>query len=252
MSEIVFDPSLSRAFFEESVSEFETIEEMGVALFNGLRASMHALSTYAAIKKNAWLLGKISELGSNFSTDELEVLKRRAWALWHIINKREESETGGNAQISLELLHGAEQTRKRMLRVLFYIFGEDPKVAPALEAIVRGAGYLDMVRDLDRLADLYQEHSEALAGDGIHYRAEDEAQARELAKSILIEINGTRDQDAWRQLEAGGRYFLLESYEEIRAAVNYVARHKAHLQLDSMYATTRGESKPSPNKANEN
>ena len=142
------------------------------------------------------------------------------WALWHASVQRSAAESlETSARVSLAVVQRASEVKARMLRVLDYVLGDDPALAPEVASIRSGAGHTDAAEDLTRLAILYEAHRAPIAaGGGVHYRAADATLAKELAAQILKELGASDTSAAAKARDEAARAFraLERAYEPIR------------------------------------
>jgi hypothetical protein len=78
-----------------------------------------------------------------------------------------------------------------MLRLVTYHFEDHPELGPVVSFLRSGVGYLDRGNDLEELAEIYREHRDVIAHDPKHYRASDEADARDRRRSPSTARSGS-------------------------------------------------------------
>jgi hypothetical protein len=131
------------------------------------------------------------------------------------------------AKLPTDLAERATERKKRMFTVLEYHCAHIPAVVAELDDIRAGTGYADLSNDLMRLASLYRDHHDEIAGDTRHYRAGDEAGARADAEEItrLLRASQTSAEREWSGRVARAWTLLWTTYEqEIRPAAQFLFR----------------------------
>ena len=155
--------------------------------------------------------------------------------------------TKGRVKVPLAMIERASGLRGCMLKVLEYNLDDDAEVQRELVHIRRGSGRFDTSTDLSALARLYREHAPLLAGDTRQYRAEDAAEATQLAASILDSLGqGKLDPD--RELATRAFSFMVRTYEDVRATGLWLLRGdpRASKLFPSLYQKSRRRSPATP------
>ena len=93
--------------------------------------------------------------------------------------------TRSEARLTPELDGASTALRNRMFALVEHNLNDDPKIAPRIDAIRPGTGYLDRANDLSGLADIYRDRPEVVRLDGKWFRATDEAAARAMSAQIF-------------------------------------------------------------------
>ncbi len=141
-----------------------------------------------------------------------------------------------------DVVTAANELRQRMLRVLDYHFADHDEVAEQLADIRVGRGYADLRDDLMRLGELYEEHSETLAADARHYRAEDRALAGRLAHAVYQVLGDGRKSEIsyWTEYHTRAWSLLLATYDEVSALGRWLYRHEdGATRFPSLYSVGR-------------
>ena len=111
-----------------------------------------------------------------------------------------------------------------MFRLCEYHFGDDPTVGPTVAYVREGTGYLDRANDLETLADLCEQHPDAIKADQRNYRATDVADARRVAAALYRALGDERDGSAhWMQSQSGLWPLLLQTWAEVQRAGRFLA-----------------------------
>ncbi|WP_437717786.1 hypothetical protein WMF45_16060 [Sorangium sp. So ce448] len=119
----------------------------------------------------------------------------------------------------------AEALKRDAIAALRYFLAADEEVERRIDGILLGTGVADLVSDLSQLAELLEQHRDALARADLPKRAPE--RARELAAALS---SGAAE----RAVDPGGNagmalrnrafWWLREAMDEIRAAGRYVYR----------------------------
>ncbi|WP_437872135.1 hypothetical protein [Sorangium sp. So ce363] len=119
----------------------------------------------------------------------------------------------------------AEALKRDAIAALRYFLATDEDVERRVDGIVLGAGVADLVSDLNQLAELLEQHRDALARADLPKRAPE--RARELAAALssgaaerAVDPHG----NAAMALRNRAFWWLREAMDEIRAAGRYVYR----------------------------
>jgi len=168
-------------------------------------------------------------------------LEPAAWAAWYIQTELDDSQavkTG--VKVPQSIVEPATERRTRMLRVLDYHFGDEPRVARRLESIRAGQGYDDLASDLARLARLYQRYAPDLPLDDKWYDPDDARQANLDVKAILESL-ATQTENDWPALRMRAWSYLLRCYNEVSSAAQWLHRNdpEAASRFASLYSVAR-------------
>ncbi|WP_437909172.1 hypothetical protein WME95_15690 [Sorangium sp. So ce327] len=124
----------------------------------------------------------------------------------------------------------AEALKRDAIAALRYFLAADEEVERRVDGILLGTGVADLVSDLSQLAELLEQHRDALARADLPKRAPE--RARELAAALG---SGTAERavdpggDAAMALRNRAFWWLREAMDEIRAAGRYVYRDERKL-----------------------
>ena len=153
-----------------------------------------------------------------------------AWASIHARRKFVlQSETASEAKVPAALDESSRVLRDRMLRLVTYHFEDHPSLGPVVSYLRSGVGYLDRGNDLEELAEIYREHAEVIAHDPKHYRASDEADARDTARALYRALGITRDEKGhdWSALQGELWPALKEAYADLRRVGLFLSRDES-------------------------
>ena len=157
--------------------------------------------------------------------DLVERAESLGWASIHA--RRRQLETAGSAstaKVPEALAKESLGLRDRMFRLCEYHFGDDPAVGPTVAYVREGTGYLDRANDLETLADLCEQHPDAIKADQRNYRATDVADARRVAAALYRALGDERDGSAhWMQSQSGLWPLLLQTWAEVQRAGRFLA-----------------------------
>jgi hypothetical protein len=182
-----------------------------------------------------------------FDIRHLDLLPDLGWAAWHSrIEFLTASSSATKARLPVDLVERSTTRKNRMLKVVEYHLGDDPTEAAEVAAIRAGTGYLDTATDLVRLAGLYLKHAPRLALDVVSYRASDEDDARADSAEIMRHLNAEGGAASrWAEMQSRVWTKLFESYEEVRAAGQFLFRHDARKdRFPSLFAAARRPRRP--------
>ncbi|MBI2378368.1 MAG: hypothetical protein HYV07_30495 [Deltaproteobacteria bacterium] len=177
-----------------------------------------------------------------FDQKHREGLEDLAWGLLHAdASAKTEAAGSRKAQLPATLVSDSLTTKARMLEVAEYNLNLDPACAAELASIRSGQGHLDLASDLARLGQLYHDHATVLVEDKRKYRASDEEDAFRLSEEIYSALGSSRARDTWAGRASRVMTRLFASYDEIRAAAEFVFRaDPERLALfPSLYTATR-------------
>lgn len=164
---------------------------------------------------------------SGFNVLSLEALPRLAWATWHANQQLSESRAREQRELlSGELMVTELARRERMIWVLDFHLGDEPRVAEKLASIREGQGFRHLASDLTRLANLFHIHQAELERDRRHFDPADEQAARNGARRLLERVATGRTESVSRWLDLQSRAFTLlaEAHTEICAAGRWIYR----------------------------
>ncbi|MFO0626605.1 MAG: hypothetical protein U0325_13405 [Polyangiales bacterium] len=153
-----------------------------------------------------------------------------AWASIHARRKFVlQTETQSGAKVPPALDESSRVLRDRMLRPVTYHFEDHPELGPVVSFLRSGVGYLDRGNDLEELAEIYREHRDVIAHDPKHYRATDEADARQAAQSLYRALGITRDDDDrdWAALQGELWPALKDAYADLRRVGLFLSRDES-------------------------
>jgi len=231
MAEEPLDLAPGRAAIAPGGVLHEALEQAEVAStrgFDGTRAAMAALKLGNGIEAE----GRQPQLeafdGPWWDVKHLHQLRVSALAYLALMEDIRSAEVGiDGLQVPKDVLEPAVKLRGTMCEVLSYVCGDNPKVMDQVDDIRKGAGYLDLISDLGRLAKLYRAHHLTLSRDQIRYRAEDAQAANTAAGLVRAELTKAGVPDRTVLRETAGRVFglLRTSYEEVAAAGRFLWRH---------------------------
>jgi hypothetical protein len=183
-----------------------------------------------------------------FDISILDQLGPTAKAVIHSrIALREQTAVTNDAKLPLDLAEKAFKVREAMLDLAAYHLKSDPPGAARVADIRLGTGYFDLARDLERLANLYEEKRPILSKDP-YFDAGHIQQARELVKQIRAELGAgeaTRQNEALDDASRAWTVFV-QTYEEIAAAGRFLWRKEGGDEMfPSLFAFKVSRSRPS-------
>jgi hypothetical protein len=149
---------------------------------------------------------------------DLSSLESKAWACLYIYEQRRKGSAGERVgPLERAELEAARQRRARMLTLAQHHLVGDDAALKELADIRKGSGYMDLARDLSRLASLCEANAGKLSGDASWWRAEDIADARREAARLTQ--RKAPKVDEWSFWAARAVASLRASYRRVRAAV---------------------------------
>ena len=164
---------------------------------------------------------------NDFDVGHLDDLESLGQALYHAGRHQAlEAAATRHRGVPKAVVDEAVEVRARMLRVADYMLSNDPKAARLLAFIREGSGHVDRAEDLLALIDVYKLYEARLAADAKWYRPEDTARAAELANAI-VNTHDRRPERVWPDLTARIWTISRQSYDEVRAAAQFLFRHDA-------------------------
>jgi hypothetical protein len=151
-------------------------------------------------------------------------LERLAWAAWHFDIQATKPTQRSTARVPADLSDAAIEHRKDLLNLLEFGLRGDERVQAELTAIRAGGGYVDLLRDLVRLADLATKHGPRLAArlpQDYSPSMADEALrlADELRQALGLVPDNTQD-------DTSARFWNLfwTTFYEVKAALTFLFR----------------------------
>ena len=179
--------------------------------------------------ENAPRLGNLERIGEA-APGLLTRASTLAWASIHARRKFVlQTETQSGAKVPPALDESSRVLRDRMLRLVTYHFEDHPELGPVVSFLRSGVGYLDRGNDLEELAEIYREHRDVIAHDPKHYRATDEADARQAAQALYRALGITRDDDDrdWSALQGELWPALKDAYADLRRVGLFLSRDES-------------------------
>jgi len=215
-------------------------------------ASEVVLSVCDAVADDAALTARFQTLteAKELSVGGLGKLRRYAAAAWYARRMQRTAEaTEGEAVAPPELIAEGDAILGRMQLVAGYHLVKHPAVASVLSTVSAAPGHRRLANNLLNLADVYQEHRAAIAGDTVNYRATDERDARKVASSIITHLSdhAAPTADVWNNRCARIWTLLNTTYAEVQAAGQYLLWRKpdeAKARFPSLVAEARSPAQP--------
>lgn len=188
-----------------------------------------------------------------FSVSAVRDLERLSWAAWHLDIQATKPTQRSAARVPADLSEAAIEQRKDLLNLLEFGLRGDERVQAELAAIRSGGGYVDLLRDLIRLADLVTKHGPRLAvrlpQDYSPSMADDALRlADELRQALGLVPDNAQD-------DTPARFWglLWTTFYEVKAALTFLfrrdpARQNALPSLSAPRKTSRAKppSRPTP------
>ena len=165
---------------------------------------------------------------AGFDADVLRTCAHAVALLHAMATERQKADAqADDAKVPVGLINNAVGQRALLFKVLDYHLGADVQAAAELASIRAGSGHVDLATDLQRLADLAEAHSDALAGD--RYLGDGVGQARALAKQIFGHLSAGDDDARLRLQDEQGRVLAVldAAYAELAAAARFALRDAA-------------------------
>lgn len=215
----------------EITPRFSVLDASVVSIRLAERAQIHR-ALFAAIDEH-----------SPGALDAFERLEKVARALRFIQTQLNNAQADdGAARIPEALVTEGDSLRARMLRVIDFVLGDDPKIAAAYERIRQGLGHRDRANDLEELSSIYEERADAIADDRIRYRREDLGRARELAAEMhrLLDTSKTGRAGEWAQLRAKATPLLLDAFERVARVMIAADFASPREDYPTLHAAIRG------------
>ncbi len=187
-----------------------------------------------------------------FDPQHLDNLGLASLACWYAaVRQLSATARTRDVQLPVALVQIATTTRKRMLELLDYHFGDDVDEGPELISIKRGSGFKDLANDLQRLAKMWLDHHDEIKDDRKHYQAGDGDAARKHTRAIMKLLgDASGDAATWTDLVARSWTLLLEIYKEVTDTAVWLMRHDSDPPtFPTLYAAgrkPRAKNKPLP------
>ncbi len=185
-------------------------------------------------------------------------LTQSLWSLGNQINAQAVMES--HTRVPQAILDEADGLRDRLFEMVKYHFGNEPAIAQLLTELRRNVGYMDLAKDLERLAGVVEDRKEDLVHDKRHYDENCASDARRLAREILKSLNAT-DTDKIKRAHLYQRiwkftaFYYAEIYQTGRWAFRNSPVAERFVTMASIVRKSSRKSKPansgdeSPNKA---
>ncbi len=152
-----------------------------------------------------------------FDPYSLEVLAPAARAVLYILSRSRE-ETAEHIET---LIEDAMKLRSEMMRVLEYHLDRERGVIAMLDRM-KNPEHLNLVADLEKLADAYSAYDMMLANDRRRYRLDDSARARVLARALRASSPVTFEQQDWTLWLQRAWTALATAYADVCRASRYL------------------------------
>lgn len=162
------------------------------------------------------------------------LLEQACEAAQHVVveSSREEAVVTG-VKVDAVVLDRANELKKRMLKCVTYSLEGNDDAEKEIADIRRGTGYLDLARDLVRLAALYQLHRGVVVDDKRNYRAEDHDTAIDLAQQVRDQYRASQSaENVFVALRPKAFSEVQRLYNEVRDAAHFVWRHQADVKAE--------------------
>lgn len=146
-----------------------------------------------------------------------ERLERAALAAWYARQQQLRFAAPAGVLVTAPVAQQADAVKHRMLKVVEYAFGDDPRFSTEIATIRSGTGYQDTANDLQQLADLYEtpDITRVIKHDPVNYRSTDVADARRLAGQIFTALGqDAPDAAAWTDRTQRAYTHLTDVYNE--------------------------------------
>ncbi|NUP12499.1 MAG: hypothetical protein HOW73_41165 [Polyangiaceae bacterium] len=220
-----FDPQIGEGAFSKRAPSLRAMDPGAVTTPNcdASRAALTALQFVKAAQNVPSRSQAFAGLGAYLGDNTLEMLREQAWTLWYLDSRvRSIQATKSDAKVDLRLAEEGTKARARVLRMLTYHLGENPRMEAELKDIALGTGWVDLASDLARLAGHISVHKEKLAAaDPMNFRPDDEVRLRGIANEIVAQLNEDRGNEtadlrnrAWTQLVA--------TYAHLKSAADFI------------------------------
>lgn len=145
-------------------------------------------------------------------------------------NAATEGATEETYMVDAVLIEQATVVKKRMIKTIEYNLENVDSVRREVDDIKLGTGYLDLAKDLTRLANVYEGHGKALAQDKVNYRATDMAEARAQADEIRKQYRASKSKERdFDKLRPKAYAEISRLYNELREAAQFAYRKKPEI-----------------------
>ncbi len=227
-------------------------EQFAARTLDRKRAAMLTWRVARELKKSS-LRGRLSSLpAAEFDNAQVSQLETAALALWHTTVSAESAlAQSSGTHLPTTLVEEASAVKRRMLKLVQYLFGDNPVDGTEIADIVAGVGYLDLATDLVRLAKLYEKHDALVKKDPKHFVAGDAKEARHLSNTILKTLGEQQSADAarWGELETRALTHLARLYNDVALTVRWLQRNDTtgdRFDMPPLYAASRRSRAPKP------
>jgi len=161
---------------------------------------------------------------------------QRSMAFWQAdIQMRQQLNADGPFRL---LVLEAKPLRRKLLKNITFLWGEDPVLGDTVAAIRKGQGYQDMADDLGAMHELFTENWDRAEGK-CEVTVDEVERAKVLGAAMLQALSPTSSEELSeaRDLRNRAAEYLHRGFEEVRAAAQYVFRNdEARLErYPSMY-----------------
>ena len=225
-SHLPFDAVHAAAAFERVKPRLDSLPESDLA---PARSDIRPLvaAALAAHEGALSLEGRLARLPSQEFDPAIPArVADAAWALWHARIRLDHASLPKETDLPAPLEITCTALRDRMARVCRYYLEDDETAGPVLAALGRKKMPAELAADLRRLAALYRERHEVLAGDTKHWKAADAEQAEAFASEITSVLSEVDDDGirTWTLLVARAQALLVAEHEELRATLLWLLR----------------------------
>ncbi len=218
-SDFVYDAQSAERGYRDTTALRAEVRDAALPALDLQKAAIFGLRMAGELEKPE-IRAKFAKIHDDLlSPSVVHRIRPAAWALWYASAQRKTTEAVVSAQrLSLETLKRATELRKRMMRVVEYMFADDATLGSEIASIRAGVGYADLASDLTRLAAVYDAQKTRLSAAGEHYRAGDAEQARLVTGAILSELAVGESKSAAEAREEAARAFIVLSsaYDHVR------------------------------------
>lgn len=232
-----YNPEFAQAAFEHFKGVAKTIPPQNVERLNvdPNEAVLRALRV-GSFAQRPDILARFQQLTTaDFNIQYVYDLPRLAWAMYFAgIQGAQHEAAASEAKVPAALANEASMVRNRMFRVVEYLLGDHPVERAEIDDIRSGNGYLDLIRDLERLAGMYNRHTSLVAMDIKYYLDTDAATAQQLAVTMTQRLSEGLAPSHREHVDLMARiYTLLRiSYNEVRAAAAWLFRKQPDVLLE--------------------
>jgi hypothetical protein len=159
----------------------------------------------------------------------IDQLELAAWATWYAHTQLQtELAQAKGAKVDADTYEASGRHLNKLLKLVEYHVGDQPRVAVELADIRSGAGYQDRATDLVRAAALFDRHHDELEQDARYYDAGLGDGARRYAEAIVESLRASLGRTAaeWSDLRSRAWSQMVQLYDQVRAAGEYVFRNE--------------------------